>query len=53
MGGLATERSEGSPEEYNDEGKTGGVAEWLKAAVLKTVVGIFSTVSSNLTPTAS
>ena len=34
---IATERSEGV---LNlSEGKTGGVAEWLKAAVLKTVVG--------------
>jgi hypothetical protein len=41
VAGLSCDRAKrGSPEERSDEGKTGGVAEWLKAAVLKTVVGI-------------
>ena len=38
FGGLVTERKRGNPEEHCDEGKTGGVAERLNAAVLKTVV---------------
>ena len=42
-GGLATERKRGSPATRKHGGKnrciiSGGVAEWLKAAVLKTVV---------------